>query len=191
VALTAPAAWRLHAVLPRSRANGPGLRYVIWAQGCTLACPGCFNPETHSPAPAVSEMLATVESVTEAVLAEPAIEGVTLTGGEPLQQPEVTAAFCAGIKERSDLSIIILTGFTRNEIERDPVMMRAAGDADMIIAGRYNARVRLASGLRGSSNKEYWARTGRYRAADLAGVPEVEMIIGPDGALTITGTPGS
>jgi anaerobic ribonucleoside-triphosphate reductase activating protein len=39
--------WRIHAVLPRSAANGPGLRFVIWSQGCTLACPGCFNPRTH------------------------------------------------------------------------------------------------------------------------------------------------
>lgn len=36
--------WRLHAVVPRSTANGPGVRYVVWSQGCALACPGCFNP---------------------------------------------------------------------------------------------------------------------------------------------------
>lgn len=39
--------WRLHAVVPRSAANGPGVRYVVWSQGCALACPGCFNPETR------------------------------------------------------------------------------------------------------------------------------------------------
>ena len=39
---------RLHAFLPRSRANGPGVRAVIWVQGCSLGCPGCFNPQTHA-----------------------------------------------------------------------------------------------------------------------------------------------
>ena len=35
---------RIHAFEPRSRANGPGARFVVWFQGCTLGCPGCFNP---------------------------------------------------------------------------------------------------------------------------------------------------
>ena len=38
---------RVHAVEPRSRANGPGARFVVWFQGCTLGCAGCFNPTTH------------------------------------------------------------------------------------------------------------------------------------------------
>jgi len=38
---------RVHATEPRSRANGPGARFVVWMQGCTLGCPGCFNPTTH------------------------------------------------------------------------------------------------------------------------------------------------
>jgi len=37
----------LHALIPASRANGPGLRAVVFFQGCTLRCPGCWNPETH------------------------------------------------------------------------------------------------------------------------------------------------
>ena len=39
---------RIHAVDPRSRANGPGVRFVVWLQGCTLGCPGCFNPATYA-----------------------------------------------------------------------------------------------------------------------------------------------
>ncbi|NJO00209.1 MAG: 4Fe-4S cluster-binding domain-containing protein, partial [Anaerolineales bacterium] len=37
---------RLHQFLPQSRVNGPGLRAVLWVQGCSLGCPGCFNPQT-------------------------------------------------------------------------------------------------------------------------------------------------
>jgi len=39
---------RVHHFLPRSHANGPGVRAVLWAQGCSLACPGCFNADTHA-----------------------------------------------------------------------------------------------------------------------------------------------
>jgi len=35
---------------PLSLVNGPGKRAVVWVQGCTLGCPGCFNPQTHSVA---------------------------------------------------------------------------------------------------------------------------------------------
>lgn len=179
--------WRIHAVLPRSRANGPGLRYVIWSQGCTLGCPGCFNPQTHSPSG--PGLVREVGEVADAVLAEPGLEGVTLSGGEPLEQPAAVAAFCRQVRARSGLGIVVLTGFTRAEIEHDPARWAAVGDADMVIAGRYNARRHLGSGLRGSANKVYWARTGRYRAGDFATVPEVELIVAPDGTLTVTGLP--
>jgi anaerobic ribonucleoside-triphosphate reductase activating protein len=67
--------------------------------------------------------------------------------------------------------------------------MAAVADADMIVACRYNARLRLGSGLRGSSNKEYWARTGRYRAEDFAAVPDLEIAVAADGVITVSGMP--
>jgi len=177
--------WLVHATLPRSRANGPGLRYVIWSQGCGLACPGCFNPETH----ARSGHERTAGTLAKAVLRSPGIDGVTLTGGEPLEQPGPVTAFCRAIRAGSELGIIVLTGFTRAEIEADPARRAAVADADLVIAGRYNARRHLGSGLRGSANKVYWARTGRYAAADVAAVPDVEILIAPDGTTVVTGMP--
>ncbi len=37
----------LHALIPASRANGPGLRAVVFFQGCKVGCVGCWNPRTH------------------------------------------------------------------------------------------------------------------------------------------------
>lgn len=176
--------WRLHSTLPRSAANGPGVRFVVWSQGCGLGCSGCFNPHTHSPHGAEVRRVA---DVVDEVLATDGIEGVTLTGGEPLEQPDATGAFCAAIRRRTNLGIIVLTGFTRAEVESDTRRAAAVADADLVIAGRYNARLRLGAGLRGSSNKEYWALTDRYGAADLADVPEAELVIGADGSITLTG----
>ena len=180
--------WWIHAVMPASRANGPGARYTIWSQGCSLACAGCFNPGTHRRG-GLAELRSAGE-LAAAVLAErDEIEGVTLTGGEPLEQPAAVAAFCQEIKTRSGLGIVILTGFTRREIEADARQSAAVAAADMVIAGRYNAGRRLASGLRGSGNKVYWARTARYRAEDFAQVPELEVTVAPDGTVTVTGMP--
>ncbi len=179
--------WFVHSVMPRSMANGPGTRYTIWSQGCTLGCSGCFNPATHSAGGPAQRRLAV--ELAAAALAEPGIEGVTLTGGEPLQQPAAVAAFCAHIKAGSDLGIIILTGFTRAEVEADARRAAAVAAADMVIAGRYNALRHLGTGLRGSDNKVYWARTGRYRVEDFAAVPDVEITVAPGGTVTVTGLP--
>lgn len=186
MALSGPAVpWQVHGVLPRSLANGPGVRFTVWSQGCVLACPGCFNPETHSGS---SGQIRLTGELVDAVVAElPHIDGVTLTGGEPLQQPAAVAAFCGEIRARTELGIIILTGFTVAEIEADRDRTAAVAAADMVITGRYNARRHLGSGLRGSANKTYWARTGRYGAHDFAAVPEVEVVIAVDATVTVTG----
>lgn len=179
---------RVHAVAPRSRANGPGARFTIWVQGCTLACPGCFNPATHDPASSGEDRK--VAELVEAALAErPGIEGITFSGGEPLQQPVAVAAFCREVRARSDLGIIVLTGFSRREVEADPLRLAAVAAADTVIAGRYRARRHVGTGLRGSDNKAYWVLTGRYSPGDLAAVPDLELAVGPDGDLVVSGMP--
>ena len=109
-----------------------------------------------------------------------------MTGGEPLEQPAALAVF-AGSVRAAGLGIVVLTGFSRTEVEGEPALAAAVTDVDMVIAGRYNARLHLGSGLRGSSNKEYWARTDRYAAEMFVAVPDAELLIGPDGTVTVTG----
>jgi anaerobic ribonucleoside-triphosphate reductase activating protein len=176
--------WRVHAVLPRSLANGPGTRFTIWSQGCVLACPGCFNPGTH-PGSAGRTRL-TGELVDEVRAELPHLDGVTLTGGEPLEQPRAVQEFCVEVS-KTGLGIVILTGFTVAEIEADQGKSAAVAAADMVVAGRYNARRHLGTGLRGSANKAYWALTNRYSARDFATVPEVEVVIAADATVTVTG----
>ncbi len=75
---------RLHHFLPTSRANGPGLRAVIWLQGCTLGCPGCFNPQTHSKKG--GDWVSVDQLFSQVMALQSEIQGVTISGGEPLQQ---------------------------------------------------------------------------------------------------------
>jgi len=181
VALT----WKVHATVPRSAANGPGERFVVWTQGCSLACDGCFNPETH----AAGGTVRTVAEVVAQVLSTPGIEGVTVSGGEPLEQPEALALFAHEVA-RAGLGVVVLSGFSREEIEASPVMSAAVSDVDMVVAGRYNRRLHLGSGLRGSSNKTYWARTSRYEGHMFEKLPEVEVFIDAEGTVVLTGMVG-
>lgn len=176
--------WRLHATLPRSAANGPGTRFVVWVQGCSLRCPGCFNPGTH---PVTGGTEHRVGDVVSRVLDTRGIDGVTVTGGEPLDQPEALASFVSELRRLTDLGVVVLTGRTRQEIEADPVWAAAVSGADLVVVGRYVGGRHLGRGLRGSSNKEVWSLTGRHDASELAAVPESELVIAPDGSVTVTG----
>ena len=74
----------MHHFLAGSRANGPGRRAVIWVQGCSLGCSGCYNPATHDTKSGewieVANLLGRIKALNQE------IEGITLSGGEPLQQ---------------------------------------------------------------------------------------------------------
>ena len=73
----------LHAFVPASRANGPGLRAVVYFQGCSLQCAGCWNPSTHKFRGMEVTVLEMAQRLEEASRLEP-LEGVTFSGGEPL-----------------------------------------------------------------------------------------------------------
>lgn len=174
---------RVHATEPRSRANGPGARFVIWLQGCTLGCAGCFNPLTHDAAAGSAR---DVDELAREFVATPGIEGVTLSGGEPLQQPAAAAALLAAARA-AGLSTLVFSGYTLDDIRA-----LAGGDAvlaqlDVLVDGRYLARERLATGLRGSANQRIHLLTDRYTRADVEATPVAEIRIAPDGAVISTG----
>ncbi len=176
---------RLHAVEPRSRANGPGSRFVVWMQGCTLGCAGCFNPTTHD---AVGGREVTVAELAEQLRAARAtgVEGLSLSGGEPLQQAAAAAALLAEARALG-MSTLAFSGYTIEEIRELPSGPEVLAGLDVLIDGRYVARDRLASGLRGSANQRIQLLTARYSLAEVEATPVAEIRIGPTGDIVLTG----
>jgi anaerobic ribonucleoside-triphosphate reductase activating protein len=179
------AALRLHAFIPFSRANGPGARAVVWTQGCTLNCLGCFNPETHSfnggEEVAIDNLFQRIESLGSA------IEGITISGGEPLQQLRPLVALLRRVREETDLSVLVFTGYAWDEIGRMPESDTLLARVDALIAGRYDQTQRLARDLRGSANKTVHLLSDRYTLDDLRDVSAAEVIITVEGDLMISG----
>ena len=176
---------RVHHFLPHSYANGPGARAVLWLQGCSLGCPGCFNPETH---PFEGGELISVDKALQQVLAvQERIEGITISGGEPLQQCQALLAFLRRIREQTDLSALLFSGFSWEEIQRFPQTTELAAYIDVLISGRYIESQRLAHGLLGSSNKRLNFLTDRYTPQDLQSIPETEIIVSETGEILISG----
>ncbi len=173
---------RIHAVVSHSRANGPGRRFVVWVQGCSLGCPGCFNPGTHDPRAGESIEIAQLAA---RIHATGGIEGVTLTGGEPLEQAPAVASLLESLDAR--LSVVLFSGYSLAEIENVGDGRRCLSRTDVLIAGRYVAAQQLGHGLRGSANQRVHLLTRRYAARDLDAAPAAEVRIAPDGSVMLSG----
>ena len=175
----------LHAIVEKSVANGPGERTVIWFQGCPLACPGCFNPETHAAAPRI--IVRVGELIESIVDRRTEIDGISVTGGEPFGQTRALADLLAGVRRRSSLSVLVFTGYTWKELARIAGANDCLSYIDVLIAGRYVAKQRIGRGLLGSANQRIHFLTQRYREEDLQRVPPGEILIDRQGRVTMSG----
>jgi anaerobic ribonucleoside-triphosphate reductase activating protein len=176
---------RIHHWTPDSRANGPGVRAVVWVQGCSLGCPGCFNPQTHPREG--GDDLQVNELLDHLISLEDQIEGLTISGGEPLQQMPALLALLQGLRRETQYSILVFTGFTWAEVQRLPRSADLLACIDVLIAGRFEASLRLAQGLIGSANKTVHFLTPRYASIDLKLTPPAEIWITSDGEIELSG----
>jgi anaerobic ribonucleoside-triphosphate reductase activating protein len=194
---------RIHAVMECSLANGPGRRAVIWFQGCELACPGCWNPRSHRRDAGVRS--APFELVPQILQAHASyrIEGVTVSGGEPVHQIESLIAFLSMLKDAGpNLSAGLFTGYTERELEQgrfetystsDPNTRQAAWRnlrklLDFGVFGRYNQHQPCSQPLVSSGNQQLRLFSGRYAQKDFK-EQSLEVNIGSDGLTQITGFP--
>src|SRR5438270_747298 len=134
---------RIHAVEPASLVNGPGRRAVVWFQGCTLGCPGCFNPDTHSSSG--GSLVETAQLAEQFGQLAGMVEGVSISGGEPFQQPEALLDLLERLP--AGLGRLVFTGYTLDEVKRMPLGQRILRQVDALVAGRYVAARHLGVGL--------------------------------------------
>lgn len=147
---------RLAGIEYDSLVNGEGTRTTIFAQGCRHHCPGCFNPETHD---FNGGELFEVKEVFEKIKDDPFLDGVSFSGGDPLEQPEAFAELAEMIKQDNpDRNIWCWTGYKleyllKNKIH-EPGMKKLLDSIDVLVDGRFEQN--LFSELlkyRGSSNQ--------------------------------------
>lgn len=116
-----------------SEANGPGLRIVIWVQGCRLNCKNCFNPKTH---PFSKNNLMDTDKIVNIIHNVSNINGVSFSGGEPLEYPIEILDIVNKI--RPELNSIIFSGYTLDEALNSPAKMAVIKKVDLSILGRYD-----------------------------------------------------
>ena len=95
-------------IVEESIVDGPGIRLVIFTQGCSHNCQGCHNKHTHS---SNDGKLISIENIISKVQGNPFLDGVTLSGGEPFEQAKVLSSLSMELKKLGH-NIITYTGYT-------------------------------------------------------------------------------
>ena len=175
----------LHNRINKSRANGPGVRAVIWLQGCPFDCSGCFNPGLRD---FDGGEIVAVEELIEWVLALEGINGISISGGEPTEQIQPLNCFLSVIKESTELSVLLFSGRTGEEIHKLKGGKELLGLIDVLIEGPYNRELANPPGIWPSSaNQRIRFLTERYKNEDFSGLPETEIIITDQGDVVESG----
>ncbi len=154
-------------MLQNSRVSGPGLRDLIWVQGCSIACKGCFNKQLWSYTP---KHLIPVDALIEKFRTRVGIiEGVTFLGGEPSEQAPALSAFLEGMQGLG-LSTVVYTGRTYEYHlqQQNPWVLKMLKNTDILIDGPYVAEKNTERLLwRGSTNQRILFLSERYDSSIL------------------------
>lgn len=141
---------RISSLTHDSIVDGPGLRFVIFTQGCPHCCEGCHNPDTHNPK--LGFDISTEEILSE-LQRNPLLRGVTFSGGEPLVQSAELEPLARVLREKG-YSLWLYTGYLFEEIVKNPVWLALAKHCDVIVDGLFILSEKtLDLGFRGSRNQ--------------------------------------
>jgi anaerobic ribonucleoside-triphosphate reductase activating protein len=193
----------LHALIPASRANGPGLRTVVFFQGCSIGCRKCWNPSTHQ----FCGTEVTVDAVVQEVLraqAQHALEGVTFSGGEPMQQADSLLQLMHNLRQQApELSFGLFSGYREEELtqgrywiwgdtfsehKRRRLWLEIRTCLDFAILGRFSQAQPSSLPLRTSRNQVLRLFSDRYAPADFS-EELTEVSIKEGGRAEVTGFP--
>ena len=142
-------------VVENEHLYGPGKRLLLFTQGCSLHCKGCTNQ--HLWTFGIGKDVTTTEILNQL----DDLEGITLHGGEPLDQAKALGNLIKKIKEQGK-SVILFTGYTYKEL--DSIQRQAWLSSDIVISGRYEEEKRnIYLQFRGSTNQKVFTHKGKYK----------------------------
>jgi anaerobic ribonucleoside-triphosphate reductase activating protein len=168
---------------------GPGRRAAIWLQGCSIRCPGCVSRDTWAPATSTTQIASVVDWAEGQV--DDGLTGITVSGGEPLEQAEQLLALLADLRSRprlADKDVLLYTGYAYSAVSRRHQAVLALVDA--IISGPYVSSRPSRHRWMGSGNQALTLLTerARERFAEPAG-PRQLQVSADGGKIWMTGIP--
>jgi anaerobic ribonucleoside-triphosphate reductase activating protein len=148
-------------ICPVTHALGPRQRFVIWVQGCCFNCRNCISPDWI---PQKQATLVDPLKLAVYILSIPGIEGLTVSGGEPMLQAAALSKLFAYLRQHRDFSIMCFTGFTLQQLQAksDSDINQVLTQIDVLIDGQYIPELNDNKGWRGSSNQVVHFLTPRH-----------------------------
>jgi anaerobic ribonucleoside-triphosphate reductase activating protein len=178
-------------ILKKSLSNGPGTRYTIWVQGCSIRCPGCSNIDTWDPEKGTDW---NIDDLIKDIELNRPLDGITITGGEPLDQFGAVSTLLRKLSPKlflnqfnvSSFSAFLTTGYTVKQIaERN--QNEIFNLVDILCTGPFEADKICSGEWKGSSNQEihYLTATGRKQSKYPVILKEIR--VNPSGGSLETG----
>lgn len=143
---------RLSGRIQESIVDGPGLRYVVFTQGCPHHCKGCHNPQTH---PFEGGEIVDIDQIFQEFCENPLLSGITFSGGEPFCQPEPLYRLAKKIHEKGK-NVMVYTGYTLEQLQalENSWVNELLSEADILVDGPFvEELLDLELEFRGSSNQ--------------------------------------
>lgn len=142
---------RLAGIIDESYTDGVGIRCTIFTQGCSHKCHNCHNPETWD---FNGGHLYDIDKLVDSIKANPILDGVTISGGDPMYRTAEVLNLIQKIKNRTNLNIWLYTGFTYEECLSNTDKLEILKQIDVLVDGAYDECLRtLSLRFRGSSNQ--------------------------------------
>lgn len=170
---------------------GPGNRLGIWFQGCSIRCPGCISADTWSLGLGTTTVDAIVDAIDSWLTRA---DGVTISGGEPFDQPAALAQLLKEIRRRSTLDVLVYSGHAYDAIRE--WVASEPGLIDALISEPYQESMPQTLALRGSDNQELHLLTAlgneRYAGYDRtleAADRRFDVMFDQDGTVWLAGIP--
>ena len=142
-------------VVENEHLYGPGKRLLLFTQGCSLRCKGCTNQHLWEFGKGID---VTIEEIINQCND---LDGITLHGGEPLDQADVLGQIIKKLKQQGK-TVILFTGYIFKELNK--VQKQAWLSSDIVISGRYEEQNRnIYLQFRGSTNQKVFTHKGKYK----------------------------
>lgn len=181
---------RVAQFVARSKVLGPGVRAVVWVQGCPLRCRDCISPQFLAE---IGGRDVPIAALAGNILAVDGIDGLTFSGGEPFAQAGALADLVDEVRRDRDLSVMSYTGWRLEHLRQagDDDQRRLLDRLDLLVDGPYLPERHDSLRWRGSANQRLHLLTERH--AHLLDEPDesagIEAGVRHDGSINVIGVP--